>query len=184
MTKIRARSSGSIQDRRGGGGGLGGGGLGGIPIKAGGGMLGLIVLLASIFLPKLLGGTSASTSPSDQSGQSGSTGEVVCETEIEQVVCGAVDDVSGFCTRQPTVCDTARILLVKLEAKAKYGMRLIYQWAETPEPATPAAAGTEAKLGDPITTSTVAGDQHPAKDALRPADLRPKWRPPKRSGAG
>jgi hypothetical protein len=96
----------------------------------------------------------------------------------------AVDDVSGFCTRQPTVCDTARILLVKLEAKAKYGMRLIYQWAETPEPATPPAAGTEAKLGDPITTSTVAGDQHPAKDALRPADLRPKWRPPKRSGAG
>ena len=47
MTKIRARSSGGIQDRRGGGGGgLGGGGLGGIPIKAGGGMLGLIVLLA------------------------------------------------------------------------------------------------------------------------------------------
>ena len=57
MTKIRARSSGGIQDRRGGGGGLGSGGLGGIPIKAGGGMIGLILLLATLFLPKLLGGS-------------------------------------------------------------------------------------------------------------------------------
>jgi len=95
---------------------------------------------------------------------------------------GAVDDMSGFCTRQPAVCDTARILLVKLEAKAKYSMRLLYQWAETPE--TPAVPSTEAKLGDPITTSTVAGSQRPAGDALQPADLRPKWRAPKRSGEG
>jgi hypothetical protein len=90
---------------------------------------------------------------------------------------GAVDDVSGFCTRQPAVCDTARALLVRLEAKAKYGMRLLYQWAETPEP--PVVPSAEAKLGDPITTSTVAGDQRPASDALQPADLRPKWRAPR-----
>jgi len=90
---------------------------------------------------------------------------------------GAVDDVSGFCTRQPAVCGTARTLLVKLEAKAKYGMRLLYQWAETPEP--PAAPSTEAKLGDPIATGTVAGTMHPIGDALQPADLRPKWRAPR-----
>jgi Family of unknown function (DUF5330) len=94
----------------------------------------------------------------------------------------AVDDVSGFCTRQPAACDTAHALLLKLEAKAKYTMRLLYQWAETPKP--PPAASTEARLGDPITTSTVAGSERPASDALLPADLRPKWRAPKRSGAG
>ena len=107
---------------------------------------------------------------------------VASNGELLAAALGAVDDVSGFCTRQPAVCDTARILLVKLEAKAKYSMRLLYQWAETPE--TPAAPSTEAKLGDPITTSTVAGNQRPASDALQPADLRPKWRAPKRSGAG
>jgi hypothetical protein len=95
---------------------------------------------------------------------------------------GAVDDVSGFCTRQPAVCGTAHALFLKLQAKAKYSFRLLYRWAETPQP--PPAASTEARLGDPITTSTVAGSQRPAGDALLPADLRPKWRAPKRFGAG
>ncbi len=59
----------------GGGGGLGG--LGGMnfPIKAGGGMLGLIVLLATLFLPKLLGGRRrlvvGERPPADQSESSG-----------------------------------------------------------------------------------------------------------------
>ena len=98
MTKIRARSSGGIQDRRGSGGGLGGGGLGGIPIKAGGGMLGLIVLLASIFLPKLLGGDVGGRR--DTVRPVGSTGEVTCETETEQIVCGAEEDVQAYWTTQ------------------------------------------------------------------------------------
>jgi hypothetical protein len=96
---------------------------------------------------------------------------------------GAVDDVSGFCRRQPMVCDTAHVLLIKLEAKAKYGLRLLYQWAETPEQRP--AASTEAALGDPIATSAVtAGRESPASDALVPADFLPKWRAPKRSRAG
>jgi Family of unknown function (DUF5330) len=96
---------------------------------------------------------------------------------------GAVDDVSGFCTRQPLVCDTAHTLVLKLEAKAKYGLRLLYRWAETPEQRP--AASTEAALGDPITTSAVTiGRESPASDALVPADLLPKWRAPRRSGAG
>jgi hypothetical protein len=97
---------------------------------------------------------------------------------------GAVGDVSGFCTRQPTVCDTAHGLLYKLEAKAKYSLHLIYQWVESPEQPRPALS-TEATLNDPITTSTIAvGRERPAGDALRPADFLPKWRAPKRSGAG
>ena len=103
--------------------------------------------------------------------------------ELFAAAVGAVDDISDFCTRRPVVCDTAHAVLIKLEAKARYGMWLLYRWAESSEP--PSAAGsTEARSGDPITTSTVAGDQRPAGDALLPADLRPKWRAPKRSGAG
>ncbi len=51
MTKIRSGNSTMIDDRRGSGSGLGGGGFP-IPIKAGGGVLGIIVLLASILLPE------------------------------------------------------------------------------------------------------------------------------------
>ena len=74
MTKIRSTDSSRIQDRRGQGGGgggfgfpgLGGGGGGlGVPMKAGGGILGLIVVVVAIFLPKLLGGGSNSFATSD-----------------------------------------------------------------------------------------------------------------------
>ena len=44
----------------------------------------------------------------------------------------AVDDISGFCTRQPSVCETAHAVFVKLEAKAKYSIRLMYEWAQQP----------------------------------------------------
>ncbi len=98
MTKIRSRSSGSIQDRRGQGGSAGMGGMN-FPIKAGGGMVGIIVLLATIFLPKLLGGlggtSAANVAPADESQ---SSDVVACETEIEQIVCGAVDDVQEYWT--------------------------------------------------------------------------------------
>jgi hypothetical protein len=101
MTKIRARSSGSVRDRRGsGGGGFGLGGGGGgfpIPMRAGGGLLGIIVLLATIFLPKLLGGMSGS-SAADVGPDTGE--ETECVTEIEQIVCGAVNHVQLYLTEQ------------------------------------------------------------------------------------
>lgn len=98
MTKIRSRSSGSIQDRRGQGRGGGlGGGLGGMnfPIKAGGGLLGIVVLLATMFLPKLLGGGLGATSTSQSADE-----DAKCDTEIAQIVCGAVDDVQPYWTTQ------------------------------------------------------------------------------------
>jgi hypothetical protein len=103
MTKIRSRSSGSIQDRRGRGGGGGlGGGLGGMnfPIKAGGGLLGIVVLLATMFLPKLLGGLGGTSAASVSPGSESSGEDVECVTEIEQIVCGAVEDVQPYWTEQ------------------------------------------------------------------------------------
>jgi predicted metalloprotease len=108
MTKIRSGGSSSVQDRRGQGGA---GGLGGMnfPIKAGGGMLGIIVLLATIFLPKLLGGlggtSAADVAPAPES--ESSVDATKCVTEIEQIVCGAVDDVQPYWTDQlPVSFDT------------------------------------------------------------------------------
>jgi predicted metalloprotease len=85
-------------------GGGGGGGLG-FPIKAGGGIVGLIVALAVFFLPKLLNGNglgsgnSAIDVPSAQVGGP-SGGSTSCSSDIEQIVCGAVDDVQGFWQKQ------------------------------------------------------------------------------------
>ena len=116
MTKIRSTNSSRIEDRRGagGGGGLGGlggmlgggGGGGGMPIpgglvKGGGGLIGLIIIAAVIFLPKLLGGglggSGSSLTPAAEQGSQGTTGSSeTCSSELEQVLCGAVDDVSEY----------------------------------------------------------------------------------------
>ena len=97
MTKIRSSGSSRIRDRRGAGGGsssFGGGGGFPIPIKAGGGLLGLILLVAVVIGSQLFSGNDASAPDANDAADSG--GPVACESDIEQVVCGAVDDVSLY----------------------------------------------------------------------------------------
>jgi predicted metalloprotease len=96
MTRIRSTDKSRIDDRRGQSGG-GMGFPGGFPIpggiKAGGGLLGLIVVVASLLLPKLLGAGDTTSSLSTDTGDSSSTS---CETELEQIVCGVTNDVQDY----------------------------------------------------------------------------------------
>ncbi|MEY2401711.1 MAG: uncharacterized protein QOJ08_1822 [Ilumatobacteraceae bacterium] len=106
MTRVRSGNSSVIDDRRGSGGGFGAGGFP-IPIKAGGGVLGIIVLLASLLLPKLLGGGSNAASV-PQADTSGSATGQACTTDLEQIVCGATEDVQNFWqTNFPTFFGTS-----------------------------------------------------------------------------
>lgn len=117
MTKIRSRDSRMIQDRRrqgGGSGGSGGIGLddvlsggrgGGLPgglggMKAGGGLVGILLVLAVLFLPKLLGGAPGSTAglggATAPSGASTGGDDDTCSSEAEQILCGATIDVQEY----------------------------------------------------------------------------------------
>jgi uncharacterized protein len=108
MTKIRGSNSSMIDDRRasGGGGGLGGmlgGGGGGIPLpgKIGGGVIGIIVALAVVLLPRLFNGSATDTNSISGTGsQSADAGDGACNSELESVVCGATEDVQNFWDRQ------------------------------------------------------------------------------------
>ena len=52
----------------------------------------------------------------------GTFGYVIAATE-------AFADVKGFCQRKPEVCEAAGHMAVKMEAKAKYSAKLVYEWA-------------------------------------------------------
>ncbi len=83
----------------------GGGNLGGL-LKGGGGMMAIVVLAAVFILPKLLGGglggTASGVAPTSQ-GSPAATSDGdggVCESELEQILCGATNDVSEYWIEQ------------------------------------------------------------------------------------
>ena len=98
----------------------------------------------------------------------------------------AFSDVTSFCVRQPGVCETAGYVAARLEAKAKYSVKLIYEWASTAtsDPQAPPASQEAIKV-DGLKTGTVrmaAGEQKQplgsGQSTLKIEDLIPAWRGP------
>ena len=93
----------------------------------------------------------------------------------------AVADVASFCARQPGVCETAGYVANRLEAKAKYSVRLLYEWAaESNDDALIAPLGNQADASDPIetgSTSSASNASDPGSTLLI-EDLVPAWRGP------
>lgn len=93
-----------------------------------------------------------------------------------------VSDMASFCSRQPGVCETAGYIAHKMEAKAKYSVRLIYEWANESNVAPEAPHGIEEAAADPITTGSAPGLRLAAaqdgQSTLKLEDLIPEWRGP------
>ena len=95
----------------------------------------------------------------------------------------AIADAAGFCERQPGVCETAGYMAGRLEAKAKYGVRLIYEWAaeSNGEPKVSPLADL-ADGSDPLATGStgtaMAAVMPASQSTLRLDDMIPAWRGP------
>ena len=108
------------------------------------------------------------------------------QVDLVSAATDAAADVGSFCQRQREVCRTARYLMWKFEAKAKYGVRLVYEWAnETPAAADmPKGYANQAVVVDPITTGSirkVASNEPsaPSQNTLSLKDLIPAWHGPR-----
>lgn len=86
-------------------------------------------------------------------------------------------DLGGFCGREPQVCETAVYVAHMLEAKAKYSVRLIYDWANEASSDTPPV---KADAVDHLVTSStkIAADEAPSQNTLKVEDRIPAWRAP------
>lgn len=104
------------------------------------------------------------------------------DTGYIEVAANTFSDLTSFCVRQPGVCETAGFVAHKLELKAKYGVRLIYEWANEAN-TTPVVQPELAKGSDPIETGSMklaSAKQLPqtSQSTLRLDDLIPVWRGP------
>jgi len=89
-----------------------------------------------------------------------------------------VSDAGEFCGRQPMVCVTADFIAGKLEAKAKYGAKIIYEWANE---ASSARGPREAFQNAPQQGNlpqVAANANEPWQNTLKVEDLIPDWRNP------
>jgi hypothetical protein len=82
----------------------------------------------------------------------------------------AFQDVKTFCTRQASVCDTADYLITRVEVKAKYGFKLVYEWANSAKNEVQAALEPRSLGGSnfaslrPAADEIMTGSIQPLKD--------------------
>jgi hypothetical protein len=80
---------------------------------------------------------------------------------------GTVADVATFCARQPQTCEAMASVASVAEAKAKYSLKLAYEWANGQPIAAPSAETTV----NPTESPACSSSQWPAQDrhALQPS---------------
>jgi hypothetical protein len=142
-----------------------------------------LVLLTglAVFLPSPPDDASAGKATEAQAASSGLIGSATL----------AIVDMAGFCGRQPTVCQTAGFVAGRLEAKAKYNVKLLYEWANGPgggDAAPPMPESAEAVPSDPLktgaTTAFTPTRVAAGQSTLRIEDLIPEWRGPASKAKG
>lgn len=115
--------------------------------------------------------------PSPPDDATGSRAEATPVASYIASASSTVADMAGFCARQPHVCETAGAMARTFEAKAKYGVILLYEWAsKSNDAANGLPLGHQALGADSIATGTVTAASSPS--TLRVEDLIPEWRGP------
>ena len=89
-----------------------------------------------------------------------------------------VSDLKGFCERKPQVCTTAQYLAGSMEGKAKYGAKLVYEWANESAKGQSSVLPETTAAAEPNTTVVLKTKLHGTiaeNSTLKIEDLVPAW---------
>ncbi len=105
--------------------------------------------------------------------------------ELISAAGNTASDIAQFCQRQPGVCQAANYIVARLEAKAKYSVRQIYEWANDSSTGNMANLPADQAAADDLVTGSTLKVAEPAGDAvtitrstLTALDMLPPWRSP------
>ena len=114
------------------------------------------------------------------------------QSDVYGTAQAAVKDVSGFCGRNPGVCEKGKDAFGVFVQKAQFGAQMLMGFfkeqtdgtsasemvAPAPEPRpAPAAANWEEEPAQAVPATAVSSE-----DTLNPDDLAPAWGQPRRAG--
>lgn len=138
-----------------------------------------------VFKTILLFGLLALMVPAPPEAELQEAGITVSTPALLSAATQTVADLGQFCGRQPGVCETAGFVAAKLEAKAKYSVRLIYDWANEAEaaPGKLPVRDLQVEAVDPIETGSTrrivaALAEDIDSGTLTLDDCVPEWRGP------
>jgi len=121
----------------------------------------------------------------------GNEGALVQQQEISTLEAlhaaqGTVSDLTGFCGRQPQVCETGTKALLVVRETAKYGMKKAYEWVnkEDGQSLQPRQLGAQKVslnmnsrivVAESSTETTGSVNTKASQNTLRKDDLAPAW---------
>ncbi len=115
--------------------------------------------------------------------QAGQVASVMPDSTSWAYIAAAADTVSDlkdFCVRKPQVCSTAQYIAGSMEGKAKYGAKLVYDWAnESANGQNITAAPEITATVEPNITVVLKTKLHGTiaeNSTLKMEDLVPVWR--------
>jgi hypothetical protein len=118
--------------------------------------------------------------PTGSAQRAPSTNEVGASDAIS-AASATVNDLRGFCARQPEACSVGSQVAVEIGYRAQAGAKLIYDFLTEKlaprEIGSPAAGGSQ-QGGDVKAVLDKSSPQQASQNTLTPADLAPAWRGP------
>ena len=142
-------------------------------------------ITAPAFLLPLGDGTVSTGTGSTGSASAAYTQDITT-VEALHAAQGTVSDISGFCARQPQVCETGTKALLVVRETAKYGVKKAYEWVNGQENQTlqpremkadqvSMSMNTNLIIAGASKETTGSVKSKASQNTLRKDDLTPAW---------